>query len=82
MSARENNIAVKIDASVFSKQVGDSVKQGEILGEFAGKTVTAPCDGIIEGASFEPEDHALIVVVRGESENSSLREGGDPHYEK
>jgi hypothetical protein len=80
MSANENKIAVKIDASVLEKQVGSSVKKGDVLGNFAGKAVKAPFDGIIEGASFEPEDHALIVVVKSKSEKMSTIETKDPHF--
>jgi hypothetical protein len=64
MSTHENKIAVKIDASVLEKPVGSTVKKGDVLGKFAGKAVKAPFDGVIEGASFEPEDHALMVVLK------------------
>jgi len=64
MNTNEDRTAIKIDASVFEKKIGDSVKKGEILGNFAGSAVEAPFDGIIEGTSFDPEDHALIVVLK------------------
>ena len=57
-------IALKVDASVFGKQVGDPVRKGEVLGKFAGDEVKAPFDGKVEGVSFEPGDHALIVVLQ------------------
>ena len=57
-------VALKVEASVFGKQAGDKVRKGEILGRFAGDEVKAPFDGKIEGVSFEPGDHALIVVVQ------------------
>jgi hypothetical protein len=80
MSTHANKIAVKLDASVLEKQVGSSVKEGDVLGNFAGKAVKAPFDGIIEGASFEPEDHALIVVVKSKSKEMSTIEKQDPHF--
>lgn len=79
MSMRANTIAVKIDASVFEKHVGDSVKKGDVLGEFAGNAVPAPCDGVIEGTSFAPEDHALIVAVRCAEQVSGMT-SEDPHF--
>lgn len=57
-------IALKIDASVFGKQAGEPVKKGEVLGYFAGDEVKAPFNGQVEGVSFDPGDHALIVVVQ------------------
>lgn len=63
MNAHENRTAIKVDASVFEKTSGDRVKKGEILGNFAGNAIEAPFDGIIEGVSFDSEDHALIVVL-------------------
>ena len=64
MTSKEHKAAMKIDASVFTKKIGDFVNKGEILGNFAGDAVKAPFDGTVEGTSFEPEDHALIVVLK------------------
>ena len=63
MGTDEDRIAIKVDASVFEKKSGERVKKGEILGNFAGDAVEAPFDGIIEGVSFDAEDHALVVVL-------------------
>ena len=63
MSPSNQNIAVKVDASVFGKHIGDHVHQGEVLGNFAGNDVEAPFDGVIKGVSFDSGDHALIVVI-------------------
>ena len=64
MNTHDKKTAIRIDASVFEKKNGDSVQKGEILGNFAGNDIEAPFDGIIEGVSFDPEDHALIVVLK------------------
>ena len=63
MSISANRIALKVDASMFEKRAGDRVKKGEILGNFAGSEVESPLDGIIEGVSFDSDDHALILVI-------------------
>ena len=64
MNTNEDRTAIKIDASVFEKRIGDSVKKGEVLGNFAGNAVEAPFDGIIEGTSFDPGDHALVIILK------------------
>ena len=56
-------IALKVEGSMFEKQAGDRVKKGEILGNFADSEVESPFDGIIEGVSFDSDDHALILVL-------------------
>lgn len=63
MSTSENRVTIKVDASVFGKRIGDSVQKGEILGNFAGDDVKAPFSGIVEHVSFDPGDHALIIVL-------------------
>ena len=63
MSTFENKVVIKADASVFGKRIGDSVKKGEILGNFAGDDVKAPFNGRVENVSFDSEEHALIVVL-------------------
>ena len=64
MDTSAKRVALKVDASVFGKQAGDKVRKGEVLGNFAGDEVKAPFDGKVEGVSFDPGDHALIVVVQ------------------
>ena len=63
MNTSANRIVLKVDGSMFEKHAGDRVKKGEILGNFADSEVEAPFDGIIEGASFDSNDHALILVL-------------------
>ncbi len=63
MNTSANRIALKVDASMFEKHAGDRVKKGEILGNFADSEVESPFDGIIEGVSFDSDDHALILVM-------------------
>jgi len=63
MNTSENRIALKVEGSMFEKQAGDRVKKGEILGNFADSEVESPFDGIIEGVSFDSDDHALILVM-------------------
>jgi hypothetical protein len=63
MSTSEKRIALKVDASMFKKHAGDRVKKGEILGNFADSEVESPFDGIIEGVSFDSDDHALILMI-------------------
>ena len=64
METSTQRIALKVEASVFGKHAGDPVRKGEVLGRFAGDEVKAPFDGKVEGVSFDPGDHALIVVVQ------------------
>ena len=63
MSNSANRIALKVDASMLEKKPGDQVKNGEILGEFTDSEVESPFDGIIEGVSFDSDDHALILLL-------------------
>ena len=63
MSTTENKIAVKVEASAFKKTQGDQVAKGELLGYYAGDPVEAPFNATVEGVSFDPEDHALTVVL-------------------
>ena len=63
MSTTKNKVALKVDASVFGKRIGDPVKKGEILGDFAGNDIKAPFNAIVENVSFDSEDHALVVVL-------------------
>lgn len=63
MSTSKNTVAIKVDASVFGKRIGDPVEKGEILGNFAGDDIEAPFNGIIEHVSFDSDDHALVVVL-------------------
>jgi hypothetical protein len=58
-----NIIAIKVDASIFEKKIGDSIKSGEILGDYGGSSIKAPFDGIVKGITFEPEDHGLIILL-------------------
>jgi hypothetical protein len=66
MTTKVKKTVIRVDASVFEKKSGDRVEKGEILGHFTGSAVKVPFDGIIEGISFEPDDHTLIVVVKEE----------------
>jgi hypothetical protein len=63
MSTTKKRVAIKVDASVFGKRIGDPVKKGEILGNFAGSDIEAPFNGIVENVSFDSEDHTLAVVL-------------------
>jgi hypothetical protein len=63
MSTSVNRIALKVDASMLEKQTGDQVKKGEILGKFTDSEIESPFDGIIEGVSFDSDEHALILVL-------------------
>lgn len=63
MNTSANRIALKVDASMFEKHAGDRVKKGETLGIFADSKIESPFDGIIEGVSFDSDDHALILVM-------------------
>lgn len=64
MDTKTNRTALKVDASVFHKQDGDQVKKGEVLGNYAGQAVKAPFDGVVEGVSFDSDNHALVVVLQ------------------
>lgn len=63
MNSSANRIALKVEGSMFEKQAGDRIKKGELLGRFADSEVESPFDGIIEGVSFDSDDHALILVM-------------------
>ncbi|GAK58466.1 hypothetical protein U27_05440 [Candidatus Vecturithrix granuli] len=63
MDTSAKQIVLKVEASVFSKQLGDPVRKGELLGRFAGDEVIAPCNGTIKGVSFDPVDHVFMVVI-------------------
>jgi hypothetical protein len=67
LSISVNRIALKVDASMLEKQPGDQVKKGEILGKFIDSEVRSPFDGIIEGISFDSDEHALILVLINKS---------------
>ena len=58
-----NRVVVKVDASVFGKNVRDSVSKGENLGRFAGEVIKSPFDATIESISFDADGHALIVSL-------------------
>jgi len=64
MKRSEKRVAVKVDASAFGKKAGDPVQKGEVLGRFANDDVKAPFNGIVEGVSFDANDHALIVMLQ------------------
>ncbi len=63
MSEQPEKVTISVDASVFSKQLGAHVKQGEVLGQRGGKPVVAPFDARIKAASFNSDDHTLDVVL-------------------
>lgn len=63
MSEKTEKVTISVDASIFSRQLGESVKQGEIVGQRGGKDVTAPFDALIKAASFNSDDHTLEVVL-------------------
>ncbi len=63
MDTSAKQIVLKVEASVFNKQIGNSVRKGELLGRFAGDEVKAPCNGTIKGVSFDPVDHVFMVVI-------------------
>lgn len=63
MNSSEKQIVLKVEASAFTKQLGDRVRKGELLGRFAGDEVTAPCNGVIKGVSFDPAEHVFVVVI-------------------
>ena len=58
-----NRVVIRLDASVFEKNVGDLVKKGEILGRFADGTVESPFDAVIESVSFDADSHTLVVTL-------------------
>ncbi len=63
MKTTENRVVIKVDASVFERNVGDLVEKGETLGRFAGGTVEAPFNAVIESISFDADSHALVVTL-------------------
>lgn len=63
MDTPAKQIVLKVEASVFNKQLGDPVRKGELLGRFAGDEIKAPCNGAIKGVSFDPIDHVFVVVI-------------------
>lgn len=64
MDTSAKQIVLKVEASVFNKQLGDRVSKGELVGRFAGDEVTAPCNGTIKGVSFDPTEHVFVVVIQ------------------
>jgi hypothetical protein len=58
-----DRVVIKVDASVFERDVGELVEKGETLGRWAGRAVQAPFNAIVESISFDADSHALIVIL-------------------
>ena len=63
-----HRIPFEVDAIRFSLQAGQRVRPSTLIGEdvFTGKPVKAGFHGIVEAIGFDPEDHALSVLIRVE----------------
>jgi hypothetical protein len=57
----------QLDASVFSKRIGDEVREGEMLGHMDNQPVLSPIDGIVESVAFDPGMHTFTVVLARKS---------------